>query len=78
MDAAQLTRDHVNLLRAVGSGRVFTTNGIVMRRVDGDLNLHRRCDRMIRAFTAAGWVQVRPDGTYELTDEGRVVLGGAR
>jgi len=76
VDVNPPTRDSLNLLRAVANGRVFTTNGIIMRRVDGDLNLHRRCDRMIRAFTEAGWVQAGPDGTYDLTDEGRAALGG--
>jgi hypothetical protein len=70
------TKTRRDLLRAVDHRRVFTANGIVMRRTDGGMN--RRCDTAIRELKAAGWVLLAGNGTYELTGAGRDVLDGPR
>jgi hypothetical protein len=70
------TKTRLDLLRAVDCGRIFTANGITLRRIDGWVN--RRCDVAVRELQAAGWVRMGTAGTYELTGEGRDVLDGAR
>jgi hypothetical protein len=70
------TKTRLDLLRAVAHDRVFTANGITLRRTEVSLN--RRCDVAIRELEAAGWVRMGDAGTYELTDAGRDVLDGAR
>jgi hypothetical protein len=70
------TKTRRGLLRAVDHGRVFTANGIVLRRTDGGMN--QRCDVAVRELEAAGWVRLGDVGTYELTAAGRDVLDGAR
>jgi hypothetical protein len=80
IDAPSLypTKTRLDLLRAVDYGRVFTANGIIVRRTDGAQTLNRRCDAAIREFQAAGWVRMGNADTYELTDAGRDLLDGAR
>jgi predicted transcriptional regulator len=72
------TKTRLDLLRAVENRRVFTANGITVRRTDGDQNLNRRCDAVVREMEAAGWVRLGNTGTYELTDAGRDLLEAAR
>lgn len=70
------TKTRLDLLRAVDYRRVFTANGITVRRTEARLN--RRCDAVVRELEAAGWVRLGDAGTYELTEVGRDVLDGAR
>jgi hypothetical protein len=63
------------LLTAVQGGRIRRTQKGNVIHADGALN--RRADAAIREVEAAGWVRLGPDGgTYELTDDGRNVIGG--
>jgi hypothetical protein len=70
------TKTRLDLLRAVDYRRVFTANGITVRRTEAGPN--RRCDAVVREIEAAGWVRLGNTGTYELTDAGRDLLEGAR
>jgi hypothetical protein len=64
------------LLRAVEHHRVVAANGVVLWHTDGGYS--HRCDAKIRELEAAGWVLLGVGGVYELTDDGRAVLDGAR
>ncbi len=70
------TKTRHALLRAVEHRRVVAANGVVLWHTDGGYN--QRCDAKTREVEAAGWVRLGTGGVYELTDDGRTVLDGAR